>query len=114
MSLVLLAVVVAEEDQTKQIIHDFVLCEAPGISANRNCDSNLTDLNKYSNLATATYTLIGLFPLVILIFTINWNLAFKKTKAFLAKKGWAHRRHDTGAVAYSTYSPLPSAIENNE
>ena len=91
MSLVLLAVVVAEQDETERIVPDFIVCEAPGLNANRNCSSDLTLLTQYSNLATATYTLLGLFPVVILIFAINWKIASKRTKAFLIKHGWVHQ-----------------------
>ena len=113
MSLVLLAVTLADQDRTQEIIHNYFLCEAPGLNINPNCNSNLTELTEYSNLATATYSLLGLFPLVILAFTINWKLVGKKTKAFLTKHGCMHPKHDHGVVVFSSYSPLPSATANN-
>ena len=112
MSLVFLAVFVADQDHIKEIIQDFIVCEAPGLNVNHNCSSNFTELTKHSDLATATFTLLGMFPLVVLIFTINWKLAGKKIKAFLTKHGWVHPKQDPGVVVFSSYSPLSSATTN--
>lgn len=66
LSLKFLAVVVAEQDKTKEIIQDLILCEASGRNVNPNCTSNITDLTKLSKLAAYIFTLKGMLPLILL------------------------------------------------
>ena len=112
MSLIFLAIVVAEQNETEEIIRDLFVCEAPGLNVNPNCTSNLTELTQHSTLSTVTFTLMGMLPLAILLFTVNWKLVGKKTKAFWAKHGLGKPKQDPGVVAFSSYSPFSSTIAN--
>lgn len=109
-SLVFFYEVLAEQDNINDILQDYFLCEAPGQNVISNCSFYLDQLTGYSNLATATYTLLGIFPLIILIFTINWKTVLKKVKALLMKCSCMHSGSDVGPVAFSTYSPAPPTV----
>ena len=115
-SLIYLAVVLAEQEKIIRNQEDYFYCELfgndNGTDSSSNCSHYLMELNDYNALGTTTFTLLGIFPLVIFTFMINWKSVMKKVSAQWRRYCLCCVRHDKDQVEFSTYSPVSASILN--
>ena len=115
-SLILLAEVGANGDELINSIICYTSCEALGTNL-ASCNYNKQNVDKYdfSNLSSVTYSLVGLLPVALLIFIVDWNTAGRFVKKVLmlgrqqCSRGWDNER----SAAISTFSPAPVTSVSN-
>ena len=118
-SMVFGAILDAKYDNFLNATKHYVACEALGPSPG-SCDSFVQEMNRYGfyKLSAVTYILIGLLPLVALIFIWDWSTIGKIGK--IVKKVLQHgRQHSSSShdnqvsAAFSTFSPAPITSVSN-
>ena len=115
-SLINLAVVEANVDELINSIICYSSCEALGPSLG-SCSYITQEVNKYgfTGLGSVTYSLVGLLPIALLIFIIDWNTVGRFVKKVLMRRrqqcsrGWDNER----SAAISTFSPAPITSVSN-
>ena len=114
-SLIYLAVVLAEQEKLLDNQQDYFICELPGSSSPNsvpNCSQYLEELSDYTALGTTTFTLLGFLPLVFFAFMVDWKRVLKKLNAHYKRCSVRYMHHEEQQVDISTYSPVSASILN--
>ena len=115
-SLVNLAIAGARADKFLNITKQYVSCEASGPSLG-SCDyfKQDVDLHGFYYLGAVNNTLIGLMPVAILIFIIDWRYTGKIVKKILlcGRQHSSHCHDNQRSAAISTFSPAPITSVSN-
>lgn len=103
----------AEADKMANTTEQYFACEAPG-STSGACSKYVNEVDKYdfNTLGAVTYTLVGLLPLAILIFVIDWSTTWNNFNNFLLNRR-PHPSHNHGNQVFSTFSPAPITSIND-
>ena len=114
-SLIYLAVVLAEQEKLLDNQQSYFVCELPGNSSPNsvsNCSHYLQELSDYTALGTTTFTLLGFLPLVFFTFMFDWKRVLKKLTAHIREHYLHYFHHEEQQVDLSTYSPVSASILN--
>ena len=86
----------------------YFICEASGHVPGK-CDRNVFERHFYPSMSCISYILMGLIPLSILNFVVNWN----KVKGIVCKRKElpSFQTKYTGSKLYSMQSPLNSGLQ---
>ena len=97
---------IGERENTTTAITQYFLCEAVGSGVE--CDRSGFDHFGYHGLAVLVYLLLGLIPVINLIFVINWSATKESVKR--VKKGYFQRAFSTQSSFFSS-KQTPSTTE---
>ena len=113
-SMVFVADVEAKVENFINATKQYINCEAMG-ATNKSCDQFVDDIDRdgFFTLGAVTYILIGLLPVVILTFIIDWSATGKIfKKVMLCRKRHSSVNQTSGV--FSTFSPAPSTSVSNQ
>ena len=115
-SLINLAILEANVDELMNAIICYTSCEALG-SGLGSCNYTKQEAYKYDHnvLGSVTDSLIGLVPVALLIFIIDWNAARRFVKKILmrGRQQYSHGWDNERSAAISTFSPAPITSVGN-